>query len=332
MKNQSQFKLALGFFGDRERRLLESCGRQTDGAVFEIRFYADKAVALQTDGGLFFCRADGGLSDAPGPGLWAPDGETLLQILSRAAAFSLFLYEEELRQGFLTKNGCRIGVCGVSSAGKVLASGISSLHIRIPYTVDHTRWPLLERVLLSDGGVLVAGPPGCGKTTLLKRCVWFLCSGALGRFCSVAVIDSRGEFSDALRADPTVLTADLLPAADKASGMETAVRLLSPEVVICDEIGSPAEARQLRGAAFAGVRVFASVHAANAGELSQKKHIAALLRAGVFRQVLFLSGTRRGEILRRLEWREACDEICGGAAAVAAAGGAGSAAGGSPPA
>ncbi len=328
MRNQAEFNAALGFFCEREQRLLRACAAQAAGAVCEIRLYADKAALLQTDKGLFFCRENGGLSPVPAADRWVPDAKALFGVLSRASAYSLFLYEEELRRCFLTKNGCRIGVCGVDAAGKVSSAGISSLHIRIPYTVDHTPSPVLARVLPQPGGVLAAGPPGCGKTTLLKRCVYYFCSGALGRFYSVTVIDTRGEFADAVARDPAILTADVLPAPDKASGMETAVRLLSPEIVVCDEIGSPAEARRLLGLAHAGVRVCASVHAGSASELGQKQQIVSLLRAGVFRHLLFLSGENKGEITRCLCWEEAADEICGGAAAVAAPSGRGAGPGG----
>ena len=319
MRNEAEFRKALAFFSAGEQRLLSACAGNAVGAVCEIRLYTGKAALLQTDKGLFFCCGDGRLADTALPDRWVPDANAVFGVLSRASSYSLFLYEEDLRQCFLTKNGCRIGICGVDAAGKVTAAGISSLHIRIPYTVEHERHPLLERVLRDRGGVLAAGPPCSGKTTLLKRCVYYFSGGVLGRYYSTAVIDTRGEFADAAAGDPAVITADLLPAADKASGLETAVRLLAPEVVVCDEIGSPAEARQLRGMAHAGVRICASVHAGDPAELAEKKQIVSLLRSGVFRHVLFLSGSSRGEIVRYLRWEETDYEICGRGAAVAAA-------------
>ena len=295
MLNEKAFLGALAFFSSEERRILRGCALEAKGAVCEIRLYAEKAAVMQTDAGAFFCMTDGRLSAEAAPDRWIPTAARLTAVLERAADHSLFLHEDTLRQGFLTSGGCRIGVCGWLENGKLRAEGVTSLNVRIPFPAGHEADPMLRRALLSGGGMLIAGPPGSGKTTALKQCVRLLASGALGRFIRAAVVDTRGEFSTAVLEDPAVLCADLLPAAEKGAGIETAVRLFSPEYVICDEIGGEAEIPAILGALNTGVFLLASAHAADLQGLLRRRQILRLLEAQVFERILFLSADRRGQ-------------------------------------
>lgn len=312
MRNEKCFERALSFFPEPERRLLRRCAAGVAGTVCEIRLYAGKAAALQTDGAFLFCSEKGGLLPAPGPDLWRPDGAFLFGVLNRAAAYSLYLHEETLRQGFLSKNGCRIGVCGWSADGKMSAEGITSLNVRIPFTVEQNADPLLLRALDAGGGLLIVGPPGSGKTTALKQCVRALCSCGPGGCRRTAVVDTRGEFSEELLGDPRVISADVLPYRGKAEGIETAVRLFSPEFVVCDEIGGEAEAAAVLGALNTGVSFLASAHAPGPEALLRRAQIVRLLEAQVFGRILFLSPESRGRPVGLYTWEELRREVCGG--------------------
>ena len=328
MKNERAFQKALAFFPPAERMLLSRCAGSVDGAVCEIRLYAEKAAMLQTDAGMYFCLNDGGLSASPGPDRWIPSSQRLSDVLNRAASFSLYLHENTLRDAFLTAGGCRIGVCGWREDGRLGGCGVTSLNIRIPFTADFAPDPMLLAALRAGGGLLIAGPPGSGKTTLLKQCVRLLASGALGRYVRTAVVDTRGEFSAQVLEDPSVLSADLLTAAEKGSGIETAVRLFSPEYVVCDEIGGDAEIPAVLGALNTGVSFLASAHAADLQSLLRRRQIVRLIAARVFDRILFLSGDARGRPVFVCSGEEAEHAIRRRAAAGASAFGAGHFAGG----
>ena len=92
---------------------------------------------------------------------------------------SVFAYEEELRQGFFTiRGGCRVGVAGSWGPGGF--SAVTSLNLRIARPITCGLPPEVPAFLQKNtGGLLVAGPPGSGKTTfpahahplsLRKRC------------------------------------------------------------------------------------------------------------------------------------------------------------------
>lgn len=99
----------------------------------------------------------------------------LRETVSLLSGYSLYAFEEELRQGYLTiEGGHRVGFCGKA----VLENGeirtlrqINALNIRIAR--ERKGWGetllplLLEKNTLCH--TLIVSPPGCGKTTLLAR-------------------------------------------------------------------------------------------------------------------------------------------------------------------
>ena len=315
MKTQTELIGAVRLFGPGFREPLELCAAAAGEPVCEIRAYAGKAVAFQTASALLFCHGNGALASAPGAGALRPRPQDLKAVLDRAADFSPYLHRESLSRGFLTRGGCRIGVCGAGADGNYPAQGITSLNIRIPYSGRGEPDPALLSVLARGGGALVVGAPGTGKTTLLRHCVFWLASGVTGVYRRTAVLDVNGEFSPFLRNAPEVLTADLVPIPDPLSALLHAVRLLSPEYVVCDELGGEAEAAGIAAAANAGICFLASVHAADVRQAGERPAVRRLIGTGLFRTVLELSPGGRGRIGRILTREEAEREICGSAAA-----------------
>ena len=86
---------------------------------------------------------------------------------------------------------------------------------------------------------------------------------------------------------------DFITGMPKQKGMETATRVLSAEVMICDEIGSADESREILHARSGGVMLIASVHANSLESALERPHIKMLLDEKVFGAVYTLE--RRGE-------------------------------------
>ena len=294
--NAPAFENAMRLFPPGTAALLRSCGGQVLGAVEEIRVYADKAVVFRTGTGPRFCMRSGALSSYVCRGMYIPGQNELEQLVNAAADHALFLREKDLRSAFLTAHGCRVAISGFSPEGKLQPGGISSVNIRLPFAApQYTPDPALVRLLGETDGLLAAGPPGCGKTTFLKKCAALLAGKTMG-WRSVAVIDERGEFFSALHADPQVITADILRGTDKAAGIQTALRLFSPEYIICDEIGNGNETAGMLEGMNSGVTFLASIHAGSPAQLFRRPQFTALWEAGVFRHILFLSAQRRGQV------------------------------------
>lgn len=72
---------------------------------------------------------------------------------------------------------------------------------------------------------------------------------------------------------------------------------MSPQVIICDEIGSEEDALALRQCLHSGVRVIAAAHAADREELYARPALREILATGAFSTLIFLRGRdHAGEI------------------------------------
>lgn len=133
-------------------------------------------------------------------------------------------------------------------------------------------------------GALIAGEPGSGKTTLLRDIARSLSLGRFGPARRVSVLDSRGELS-AFDLGPL---ADVLKSCPKAAGFEMALRSLSPQIILCDEL-APGDIPAIRDAARAGVGLVATVHS-GAGDGQGRLVCRRLLSTGAFGAFITLKG------------------------------------------
>lgn len=200
--------------------------------------------------------------------------EDMRQTLARATGGSAYAYEEELKEGFFTvEGGVRVGVAGeVSTAnGALTLTSVESLVFRLP-VARASADALYSFYEAHTGGILLFAPPGGGKTTLLRA---FAERAAQSR--RVAVVDPRREFFFS----SATLLLDVLSGYPKARGAEIAVRTLSPELLILDEVGA-AEAEALCGLVSFGVPTVASVHGDRGDKLCAAPALRPLLSSGLF--------------------------------------------------
>ena len=199
----------------------------------------------------------------------------IARTLSALTDGSLFAHEETLKEGFFSlTGGVRVGVTGnvYAKGGEILSlCEAQSVVLRLPAPTA-TAEALTAHFFASAGGILLFSPPGGGKTTALRAL-----AAAVARTRRVAVVDTRGE----LFFDGEALLLDRLSGYPKALGAEIAVRTLSPELLILDEIGVT-EAEALAALVSLGVRTVASVHAESAEALLHTPSLRPLLASGLF--------------------------------------------------
>ena len=203
--------------------------------------------------------------------------------LRKLCGNSLYSHADTIREGYISYvHGIRAGICGkaVVRDGCIDAvTDITSVNIRIPHRVRGAAdgiYRLLERRDFADG-LLVYSPPGVGKTTVLRELVSKLALGECPH--NVAVVDSRCELAAGLDGEVGV---DVLSAYPRGRGIEIAVRTLSPDYVVCDEISSDEDMSALRCAVGSGVRIIASAHGRTYADLMTRGHFKDLLLSGAF--------------------------------------------------
>ena len=253
----------------------------------EIRMRAGGTVALTLPEGPM--RLDG-------PRL---TGEDLNQVLRSLCGYSVHSYTEDIARGYLTlPGGHRAGVCGTAALERGAVSAvreISSVNLRIAREVPGAAAELCRK-LYANGqlpGVLIAGAPGSGKTTLLRDLARGLSDTYSRR---VAVVDERGELAGARGGEPNChvgANTDVLTGYPKGEGIMLALRALSPEVIVCDELGGEADAAALEAALHGGVSFAATVHAGSAQQALRRPVVKRLLGSGAFDWLVQLEGAGR---------------------------------------
>ena len=177
--------------------------------------------------------------------------------------------------------GIRVGVGGVAAYddGRLVGvGGISSLVFRLPASRCECAESLfLDWKRLGCENMLVVSPPLGGKTTVLRALARYIGSGADAR--RVVAVDARHEFDPE---DYVGTTVDLLSGYRREVGIEVAVRTMSAEVIIADEIASIEEARAILGAVGTGVTVITGAHAASFSDIARRECLAPLTSSGAF--------------------------------------------------
>jgi len=240
--------------------------------------------------------------------------EDIQRSLASISDNSLYAFEEEIKRGFITiPGGHRVGLAGqaVINGGQIKTiKNFSSLCFRIARQVPDCALPLIPYIAPRGVPVssLLISPPRCGKTTLLRDLARILSTGRPNLPArNVAVIDERSELAGCYLGIPQLdvgTRTDVLDACPKAEGMMMAIRSLSPQVVITDEIGRAEDVTAIRECLNAGVAVIASVHARNVKELENRPLMQDLMKLKAFQSGITLS--RRihpGNIEETIRWQ-----------------------------
>lgn len=262
----------------------------------EIGLRAGRPITLVCGGEILFPDGRGGMSRSPQVESPEVSAGELAEILHRLCGYSVYSYQEELREGFLTlRGGHRVGVAGTAVVQRGMVSGVrevSSLNIRLAREKRGCASKLLSLVGGDiRSGLLLAGPPAGGKTTILRDVARQLASGESGRLYKVAVVDERCEIAGSWRGVPqndVGVCCDVLSGCPKAIGILQAARSLSPEFILCDEVGTREEIDALAQGLHTGAAMIATIHAGSLQDFTARPQAFALLQTRAFETVVIL--------------------------------------------
>ena len=266
--------------------------------IQEIRLRSDLPVMIMRDGGEYFLDGSGGYTDNLAAAYYT-DGQEVDEVLNHICHYSLYAYEDELRQGFITvAGGHRIGVAGhavLEADGQVRTlKHISYMNIRVSHQVKGAGNKVLPH-LYQNGellNTLIISPPGCGKTTLLRDLARQVSDGnTYGSGQSVCIVDERSEIAGCYLGKPqndVGIRTDVLDACPKAIGMMMLLRAMSPKVIAIDELGGTADIDAVHLAASCGSRLLATIHGEDIEDVRHKPGMDSLFQENIFQCFILL--------------------------------------------
>ncbi len=303
MQARENLQTTLEYLPQSVRRSIQKLPLDTQ-EIQEIRLRSGRPVGICIGGRESFLTEQGTLTSIAGQAL-VIGAEEIARSFQAVCSYSVYSHERDIAEGFVTvRGGCRVGICGTASVQEgspMTLRHISGLNFRIAGEYRGIAEPIWQQIGAEPVSVLVAGTVGSGKTTFLRD----LCR-LIGTQYRTSLIDERGELAAVLRSIPqhdVGVRTDVLDGYPRAAGILTALRVLTPQYIICDEISSEQDVQAILQAAGCGVQFAASCHAGSPEELYRRPVLRPLIEAGIFRYCVMLAEAGSIRSVRRMAQR-----------------------------
>lgn len=222
-----------------------------------------------------------------------PNESNMIEILHRLCENSIYSFQSQICNGFVTLyGGHRVGITGhvVMNNGKINnINYISGLNFRIAKEIIGASNDLL-RYVIENGEIqnsLIVSKPGNGKTTLLRDLVRNLSNMGY----TVSLIDERGEIAAMYNGVPqndVGLRCDVLDNVTKSLGMKIAVRTMSPDIIVSDEIGTKEDVEAINYGVLSGVNGIFTAHGNSIMDIKLNENLNKLYEEKIFNKIIFL--------------------------------------------
>lgn len=238
-------------------------------------------------------------------------GEEILETLQHICDNSIYSYQNQICNGYITmQGGHRVGITGnsVMKDGKISnINYISSLNFRIAKQVLGASSKIIKYVINQEENsiynTLIVSPPGVGKTTILRDLIRKLSNGIEQinyKGLNIGVVDERGEIAAMYRGVPQNdigIRTDVLDNVTKALGLSMLIRSMSPKVIVADEIGNKAEIEPIMQSICSGIKGIFTAHGSSIEDIKLNPTIKELIDNGAFERIIFLSDKKeKGEV------------------------------------
>lgn len=277
VNESTSYDVIMTYMPERLRGLMKGIDEKKLEKLMEIRLRAGGPVYYVYPDHISYVSLNGKLTSSYCNDSYIVGVNTIRTIVDRLCHFSLHSCGRQLSEGFFViENGIRVGISGsFSNTSERIITDFCSLNFRISRCAEGCADELFSRIFGKN--TIICGGVNSGKTTIIRE----LCRLS-GSFVKTALIDERNEISclsDGSPLNDVGPMTDILANCPRSKGIMSAIRTLSPETIVCDEISDRPDAEAVISGMGSGVKFILSAHADTYDELMSRKELSELVEA-----------------------------------------------------
>lgn len=298
MNSLDDFCKVISYLPQEIKENLNKLNDEFKKTVFEIRLRAEMPIILVNICGSNFLYSNSRVSLIYNENALKINKQQITECFNKLCGYSVHSIFNNISKGFISlEGGHRAGICGtaVCDSNKNITTfkDISSINLRIAHEYKGVADKIYEELFKNKiRSIIIGGPPSSGKTTILRDLSRQLSGHERALFLRTVIIDERSEIAAICNSKPQkdVGFCDVISGCQKEKGINIALRSLSPQVIICDEIGTLKEVNAVCEGLNSGVKFILSAHMQSEKDLFLRPPLKELVKSREFSHLVMLGG------------------------------------------
>ena len=115
------------------------------------------------------------------------------------------------------------------------------------------------------------------------------------------IVDERSEIAAMYKGTPQNdigINSDVISDVPKPLGINMLIRSMSPQILICDEIGSKDDIEAIQKATLSGTKGIFTAHAANIKEIEQNPNLEKIIKNKLIERIIILDSNKKENVLK----------------------------------
>ncbi len=317
LSKDEKFDSAVSIVNAELKKYLLRLDAETKNQTYEIRLRSGQPIVLCGKYGTAFLD-EYGIAKSKVSCLIATH-EAVTDTFNRLCSYSIHTHLPSIVNGYITmQGGHRVGIAGTAvtdSDGRIISvKDIYSVNIRVSRQIVGAADELIRKLFNEEfESTIIAGPVSCGKTTILRDLARQLSSPDNKKMYKLCVIDERQEIacvSGGIAGNDLGVNCDILSCYPKGQAVTVAIKTMSPDIIVLDEVATVKEIEAIKLGVNSGVKFIVTIHAENYEEILHRQQIEMLINTYSFKNLVLLSSNKNvGKIKEIYNVRELRDEI-----------------------